>query len=563
MVSHLQNFGRKVEVLSTFCTETNCEQLHRNLEEYCQDPDSPVLAIDFTNVHIVAMRDSESEFRNITSKADLFIPDSTILTWASRIRGSQMRESVYGPRFLSYMIEESSPQLTHFFLGASEDCLDKLLSNIQERNPNFKIAGSHHGYFGLEDEEKVLKQINKAKADLVWIGLGTPKQQEWIYRFKDRVERGALLAVGFAFDVNAGTKKDSPAWMQKCGLTWFYRFTQEPMRLWERYTHYNFLFLSRFWEQLLRDGLNGYVFDTQIPQDEGNLKPPSGVSLTTPFPISEQISVRKEENLYSRTNVLGVGISSLNLENATEALVTAAEQPEINYVTVTGVHGVMESQRSSELKRIHNASFLTVPDGMPMVWMNKWSGSEETARVYGPDLLLAVAQKSVERKQKHFFFGGKKGIAKELGNCLKTWFPGLVVVGHYCPPFRPLDASEESALIDELQRTQPHFLWVGLSTPKQEKFMNHLASTYPGLTKDWDHGLVLVGVGAAFDFHTGRLAQAPRWMQDRGLEWFFRLLVEPKRLFPRYFKNNTTFMWSIFLQMTGLKSYHFEHEPKA
>ncbi|MBT8135764.1 MAG: WecB/TagA/CpsF family glycosyltransferase [Gammaproteobacteria bacterium] len=240
---HPVDFGPQFRVLNTDCTATSYSQLADDLATHCRREERHTLLVDFTNVHIVAMRSKDEQFREITDTMDLFVPDSMVLTWAVNWKGGSMRDRVYGPSFLTHMITNSPPDLRHYFLGASQECLDLLLAQIRKRNPDFLIAGSHHGYFGTDDEDAVLADINAAQPDLVWVGLGTPKQQEWIYRVRDRARAGALLAVGFAFDVNAGTKKDAPPWMQRMGLTWFYRLLQEPRRLWWRYLYYNSVFL--------------------------------------------------------------------------------------------------------------------------------------------------------------------------------------------------------------------------------------------------------------------------------------------------------------------------------
>ena len=553
-----EDFGNRVEVLSTLCSETSYDRLGQDLARHCKFSNQKPFAVDFTNVHIVAMRDSDPEFRETTNAMDIFVPDSTVLTWASNLRGAEMKDRVYGPGFLSHIIDESPAHIRHFFLGASEDCLQSLLKNVKRRNPNFQIVGSRNGYFGPDEEESVLAEVNAAEADFVWIGLGTPKQQEWISRFKERVRAGSLLAVGFAFDVNAGTKKDAPISMQKMGLTWLYRLSQEPSRLWERYLVYNSMFVSRLAKQVIQDGRNGRV--VLVPEELSSQPKLSAAAETSVLDLEVPPSEKSkdESQLPKRTNVLGVGISVITLEDAADLVLDASDGNGAHYVTVTGVHGVMESQRSQEIKDIHNASFLSTPDGMPMVWIGQWNGDTKISRVYGPDLMLKTAEKTMQGDRKHFFYGGKEGVAKKLGKHLSEWFPGLQVAGSFCPPFRELNQKEEDSLVQQLKELQPHFMWVGLSTPKQERFMSGLLQRHPDLTQGWSHGLVLLGVGAAFDFHTGRLAQAPRWMQERGLEWFFRLLKEPRRLFKRYSINNSTFIWNVFLQMSGLKDYELK-----
>ena len=248
-----------------------------------------------------------------------------------------------------------------------------------------------------------------------------------------------------------------------------------------------------------------------------------------------------------RVNVLGVGISVLNLSTALAAITEAVRQRRKGYICVTGVHGVMEAQGDPDFRHILNGAFLCTPDGMPMVWMGKLRGHGEMKRVYGPDLMMDVCQWSEQSGCRHFFFGGAPGVAEELSRRLTAKFPKLQVAGCYSPPFRPLNAGEEQQLAEQVRAARVDILWVGLSTPKQEKFMaQHLAKL---------DATLMVGVGAAFDFHSGRVRQAPRWMQRGGLEWLFRLCCEPRRLWRRYFRNNPLFLLGAFCQLTGLKRY--------
>jgi len=257
-----------------------------------------------------------------------------------------------------------------------------------------------------------------------------------------------------------------------------------------------------------------------------------------------------------RVNVLGVGISVLNLDRAVEHLLAGSKKAEFSgFVTITGVHGVVESQRDPELLKIHNRSFLSTPDGMPMVWMGKQAGHQEMSRVYGPDLMLALSEATSGGKHEHYYFGGAEGVADDLKAKMEERIPGLKVAGTMTPPYRPLTDEEEQQLFDELQELRPHFLWVGLGTPKQEQFMHGFLKRHPGLTKGWDHGLIMLGVGAAFDFHTGRVKQAPKFIQRSGFEWLFRLCMDPKRLWKRYAVSNSIFLSRIFPQLIGLKKY--------
>lgn len=251
-----------------------------------------------------------------------------------------------------------------------------------------------------------------------------------------------------------------------------------------------------------------------------------------------------------RVNVLGIGISVINLETALAAIADAVRQKRKGYICVTGVHGVMEAQSDEKFRRILNQAFLCTPDGMPMVWMGRIRGHREMRRVYGPDLMLDVCTWSETNPCRHFFFGGGEGVADALAWKLEARFPKMQIVGRFTPPFRPLNPAEEIELREKIRAAQPDIVWVGLSTPKQEKFM---AEYLPKLDTT-----LMIGVGAAFDFHAGRVRQAPRWMQRSGLEWFHRLCAEPRRLAGRYLKNNPLFIAKIAGQLCGLRRYSLD-----
>lgn len=248
-----------------------------------------------------------------------------------------------------------------------------------------------------------------------------------------------------------------------------------------------------------------------------------------------------------RVNVLGVGVSAINMEQALAIVERWIVRGERHYICVTGVHGVMESQRDPGLRSIHNRAGLVTPDGMPLVWLGRLWGHASVTRVYGPDLLLAVCQHSQERGYRHFLYGGAERVPQALARNLQARFPGLQIAGTYSPPFRPLTDDEEAQVVEMINEARPDIVWVGLSTPKQEYWMaGHVGKL---------RASVLIGVGAAFDFHAGLKKQAPLWMQRNGLEWLFRLLAEPGRLWRRYLVNNPLFIVLVLAQALGLRKY--------
>lgn len=248
-----------------------------------------------------------------------------------------------------------------------------------------------------------------------------------------------------------------------------------------------------------------------------------------------------------RVNILGVGVSALSIELALgqfDAWIAAGAR---EYVCVADVHAVMQSRWDEGFRAIHNGAGIVTPDGMPLVWLCRLAGRGMVSRVYGPDLLLATCAHSIARGYRHFFYGGAPGVAATLADRLRARFPGLTVAGTYAPPFRALSADEMAETAALIEAARPDLVWVGLSTPKQERWM---ATFRPLLTAP-----ILVGIGAAFDFHSGGKPQAPFWIQRSGFEWLFRLATEPRRLWPRYRKVVPAFLWYLALQRLGLRRF--------
>jgi N-acetylglucosaminyldiphosphoundecaprenol N-acetyl-beta-D-mannosaminyltransferase len=256
-----------------------------------------------------------------------------------------------------------------------------------------------------------------------------------------------------------------------------------------------------------------------------------------------------------RYNVLGTGVSALSLDRARDLVLAGRGRKRLGYVCCATAYNVSAACADSALRQAYNQSYLTTPDGMPLVWLGRGQGLRAITRVYGPDLLLAVCDAGRASGLTHYFYGGRDGVAAELAARLSARFPGLQVAGTFTPPFRELNAGETQALRAEVAAKSPDVFWVGLSTPKQEAFM---AAQWQSL----DAGL-LIGVGAAFDFHSGRVRQAPRWMQRGGLEWLHRLGTEPRRLWKRYLIHNPLFVLRVFAQVTGLRKYPIDGPQKG
>jgi N-acetylglucosaminyldiphosphoundecaprenol N-acetyl-beta-D-mannosaminyltransferase len=248
-----------------------------------------------------------------------------------------------------------------------------------------------------------------------------------------------------------------------------------------------------------------------------------------------------------RVNILGVGVSPVNLPQTIDILEAWRAEGRREYVLCTSVHGLVEAQRDPEIRSALNRSGLTTEDGMPLVWWCRRSGYSTAGRVSGPDLLVAMCERAQQNGHRHYFYGSSPRVVEAMVSRLKARFPDLVVAGYRSPPFRPLTPEEDAADIQAINETRPDYVWIGLGMPKQDKWIvQHVGKI---------EAAALLGVGAAFDFVAGTKPRAPLWMQQSGLEWLFRLATEPRRLAHRYLVYNTIFVTRALEQIAGWKSY--------
>jgi N-acetylglucosaminyldiphosphoundecaprenol N-acetyl-beta-D-mannosaminyltransferase len=251
--------------------------------------------------------------------------------------------------------------------------------------------------------------------------------------------------------------------------------------------------------------------------------------------------------------VLNIAIDVLDMDRATTRLRQMLTDEEKGYVCLAGVHGIMEAQRDSRIAAAFAEAALVLPDGMPTVWVGQFQGHKSMQQITGPDLMLEIMQRDIFRDCTHFFYGGKEGIAEELRDNLTARFPHVKIVGTYTPPFSPLSLEQERDLIETVGALRPDIVWVGISTPKQERFMNTYLSRLDTT--------LMFGVGAAFDFHTGRIRDCSLWIKRCGMQWFHRMLQDPRHLCKRYLRNNPAFLYALALEAIGLRS--LPHPPEV
>ncbi len=245
--------------------------------------------------------------------------------------------------------------------------------------------------------------------------------------------------------------------------------------------------------------------------------------------------------------VLGIRVDAVQIPDAIGILEQwIADRDGSRYVAVTGMHGVSESLSNPQFRAILGAAGMVVSDGMPLVWLGRFHGHNNMARrVYGPELMETFCRQTGSR-YRHFFYGGAEGVPEHLATVMHERF-GVQVAGCFSPPFRPLTTEEDRQVIEMIESTRADVLWIGLSTPKQERWMYEHC---PKLTVP-----AVLGVGAAFDLNTGRLSQAPDWMRENGMEWLYRLYAEPRRLWRRYLVNGPIFLWNVGLELLNVRKF--------
>lgn len=238
-------------------------------------------------------------------------------------------------------------------------------------------------------------------------------------------------------------------------------------------------------------------------------------------------------NRIQETSILGVNIAVTNIDEILKFLSENMKEVSGNYICVSNVHTTVLSYEDSDYKKVQNNALLRLPDGAPLSSVARKKGFNEAKRVTGPDLMQKIFESSDSNGYRHYFYGSTEETLKKLRDKLKEKYPNINIVGMYSPPFRTLTEEEDNEIIKNINNTEADIVWVGLGAPKQEIWMNNHKNKIKGL---------MIGVGAGFDYHAGNIKRAPKWMQKCSLEWLYRLLQDPKRLFKRYFRTNTKFI---------------------
>jgi N-acetylglucosaminyldiphosphoundecaprenol N-acetyl-beta-D-mannosaminyltransferase len=243
-------------------------------------------------------------------------------------------------------------------------------------------------------------------------------------------------------------------------------------------------------------------------------------------------------------DVLGVRLALTDYDEMLDWISEMVASRQRGFLCACNVHTVMASREDPDLYASLQAASVNVPDGQPLVWAINALGHSLSGRVYGPELMSRACVQAAELGHRFYLYGGRnQGALVQLALNLRKHHPGVKIVGGYSPPHRPLSDEERDAVVDEINRSQADVVWAGIGVPKQEKWM---AEMRPQLDAP-----VLIGVGAAFDFHAGLVPQAPNWIQESGLEWAYRLAHEPRRLWKRYLRYNPKFVGAFARQLSA------------
>lgn len=264
--------------------------------------------------------------------------------------------------------------------------------------------------------------------------------------------------------------------------------------------------------------------------------------------IADDVAVDSSETIAQAAyaNVLGVSIDAVNMKQALAKVHARLRQGRKGYVCFVDVHGVLEALKSQSVAETYAQAAMAMPDGTPTVWVGRIQGLREMSYVTGPGMMSEIFQRVDFACYSHYFYGGEPGVAEDLAATLCRKYPWTRIVGIYTPPFRELTNKEEVELIAEINRVKPDIVWVGIGTPRQDLWMRRM---FPHLDTR-----MMFGVGAAFDFLTGRIRLCPEWMKRAGLHWLHRLAQDPGRLWRRNVRN-MAFLWHIALQILGFRRY--------
>ena len=244
---------------------------------------------------------------------------------------------------------------------------------------------------------------------------------------------------------------------------------------------------------------------------------------------------KADKSVIPTCNIMGVSIAAINMEWLVDYINKNIGVLSGDYICVSNVHTTVTAYEDEEYRKIQNGGIMAIPDGGPLSSVGQRRGFKNMKRTTGPSLMGKIFEISAEKGYRHYFYGSTAETLDKLYTALTEDYPGIQIAGMYSPPFRPMNDDEDKEITERINETNPDFVWVGLGAPKQEIWMAQHQGQVNGL---------MIGVGAGFDYYAGNIERAPEWMQNSNLEWFYRLIQDPKRLFHRYWHTNIKFIWN-------------------
>lgn len=471
------------------------------------------------NAYTLTLATQQSEYRHMLAHDQAVnLPDGTPVAWYFRLAHRRpARGPVRGPSLMKATLARTT--LRHFLLGGTEEVLADLERVIARRYPGADVVGRLAPPFaepGPEEIDGFAQVINECGAQVVWVGLGTPRQDRVIAALVDKVD-AVLIGVGAAFDFLSGHKAEAPVMLHQTGLEWTYRLAQEPRRLWRRYLVGNTLFIISAARQL-PSARRTDALSTKAGR--------ARVDTTRSVPLP-------------RVSVGGAQVHCVDERTALDLLVDAAKDGSRPWLVVTpNIQHIALLETDPELQACFERADLVLADGWPVVRAVRVLTGQRVQRITGADMFPAMCEEAARHGLSVGIVGGMDGAATQAAMTLRERFPGLDVVCALEPPWGfESDPAALAKVIATVKDARLDLLFLALGTPKQENFAaRHL---------DEFGASVTLCVGAAVDFVAGRQRRAPRMLRRVGLEWAYRAMHEPRRLLPRYARSAPVFLRAV------------------
>lgn len=461
------------------------------------------------NTHIVSLARHDPTFAAVMRRFDLILPDGMPLIWSLNQRGAGLRDRVYGPYFMQEALRRHGPPWRHFFFGGRPETLDLLVRTARELNPNIVIAGTYSPPFRAwteSDEENFAQTIRQAHPDFIWVALGGERQERWIEANLHRHSRGVFLAVGDAFELLAGRRPFAPLWMQRLGLTWFYRLMQEPRRLWPRYFRFNTLFIY--------------------------------------YSLRESFCRRHVHRPHPLSGVHQVGpvkFQDISKNDLIETVLAPTSRPRL--FTALNAYSLSLALNNPRLMEVLNRSFVCFCDGFGVhVMYRLFEGGRLRHRVTPTDWLEEMITLAHQRGIRVYMLGDQQQVVQKFFTWIESRLPGVIAGFHN--GFFAEHSPEEDAIVQQINQSGAQIVVLCMGMPRQEFWGERM--------RDRLRCSSIIMAGASMAFLTGFRRRGPRWATDHGLEWLFRVIYEPVRMSPRYLIG----LPRLFLQMMRWKLLH-------